>query len=224
MNTQIQHNSKSLITSNNLGYDIEKEEIKTSTYISYEESPNITINTGFAKQETVEQIPIVLQLNQDNPIKLKKDSILDNVNTGFGEYHKVQIKCQHPEIEEPKEEEKPPPTVVVIQSAKPTLKEDSILDNVDSGYGSENKLVVECAKPEYKTHLLKENYLGEFKSETEKQKVRDNIGVKTEVIKIIKSSHLITSDQLNQKLANLDFTNSILKSYAKYEIPNNLFK
>jgi transposase-like protein len=39
---------------------------------------------------------------------------------------------------------------------------------VDSGYGFENKIVVECEKPKFKTHLCKENYLGEFKTEFEK--------------------------------------------------------
>lgn len=227
MNTQIQHNSKSLLTSPNLGYDIEQEEIKTPNYISYEENPNITMNTGFAKQETIEQVPIILQLQQDNPIKLPKNSVLDDVETGFGKYQKIEIECKHPEIEEPETEEKPPP-VVIIHADKPTYKEDSILDNVDSGYGSENKVVVECKKPQFKTHLFKENYLGEFKEETEKQKVRDNLGIKEEVVKIIQSSHLITLEEVNrkidQKLADLDFTSSTLKSYAKYEIPNNLFK
>ena len=229
MNTQIQHNSKSLITSTNLGYDIEKEEINIPNKISYEESPNISINinTGFAEQEPIEQVPIILQIQQENPIKLPENSILNNANTGFGTYNEIKIEHKCPEIEIPEVNEEPP-SIVIIQTAKPTLKEDSILDNVDSGYGSENKVIIECKKPEFKSHLFKENYLGEFKSETEKQKVRDNLEVysKKEVTKIIqtKTSHLITLEQLDQKLSNLDFTSSILRSYANYEIPNNLFK
>lgn len=210
MNTQIQHNSKSLLTSTNLGYD--KEELIISNIISDD-------NKGFAEQEIIERIPIIIQ---DNPIKLPDNSILDSANTGFGQYHKIEIEYIKPEIIQPEIPEQIP-SKVVIQTAKPPFKEDSILDNVDSGYGFENKIVVECEKPKFKTHLCKENYLGEFKTEFEKQQVRKNLGIEQEVIKIIHSSHLVTVDKLDQKLANLDFTSSILKSYAKYDIPNNLF-
>ena len=229
MNTQIQHNSKSLLTSPNLGYDIEQEEIKTPNYISYEENPNITMNTGFAKQETIEQVPIILQLQQDNPIKLPKNSVLDDVETGFGKYQKIEIECKHPEIEEPETEEKPPP-IVIFHADKPTYKEDSILDNVDSGYGSENKVVVECKKPQFKTHLFKENYLGEFTKETEKALVRNNIGVysKNEVREvvshIISDSSLITRSEVQNIVEDLDFVDSVVRSHASYNIPNDLFQ
>lgn len=229
MNTQIQHNSKSLFTSLNLGYDIEQEEIMISNSILYKENPKIKsqINTGFDRQETTEQIPIILQINQDNPVQLSKDSILDSANSGFGQYNQIHIEYIKPELEIPEIQEIIPPKII-IQQEKPKDVKDSILDNVDSGYGLKNEIVVECAKPTYKTHIFKENFLGEFKTKIEKQKARDNLNVysKGEVDEIVKSfsSNVITHEQLDEKLANLDFTSSKLKSHASYEIPNNLFK
>jgi hypothetical protein len=48
--------------------------------------------------------------------------------------------------------------------------------------------------PTFKTHLYKENHLGEFKSETEKELVRNNLDVysKKEVNKLI--SHIVVGD------------------------------
>lgn len=229
MNTQIQHNSKSLFTSLNLGYDLEQDELTISNSIIYEENPKIEskLNTGFDKQETAEQIPIILQISQDNPSKLSKNSILDSANSGFGKYNAIKIEYVKPEIQIPEISTDIPPKIIIEQEKHKDAK-DSILDNVDSGYGAKNEIVVECAKPTYKTHIFKENFLGEFKTKIEKQKVRDNLDVysKSEVNEIAKSfsSNIVTHEQLDQKLANLDFTSSILKSHASYEIPNNLFK
>ena len=48
---------------------------------------------------------------------------------------------------------------------------------MDSGFGSENTITVECKRPVYKTHLCKEEYLGEFKSDFEKNLARTNLDV-----------------------------------------------
>lgn len=109
---------------------------------------------------------------------------------------------------------------------------DSILNSVNTGFGTDNKLVIECQKPTYKSHLFKENYLGEFATKLEKQKARDNLDVysKEEISNIVSHiivgeiTNLVTKEVLQQELDNLDFTDSIHKSYVNYEIPNNLFK
>lgn len=113
-----------------------------------------------------------------------------------------------------------------------TCNEDSILDNIDTGFGSEYELVKECKKPVYKTHLCKESYLSEFKSETEKQLARTNLGVvgKNEVNVIIQQSvsdfivktNLITISDLEEIIK--DYTTSEFRSQVNYEIPNQLFK
>lgn len=58
---------------------------------------------------------------------------------------------------------------------------------IDSGFGCDDKLTINCPKPELHTHLCKENYLGEFKEESEKALARDNLGVysKDEVSKVL---------------------------------------
>ncbi len=105
---------------------------------------------------------------------------------------------------------------------------DSILDSVDTGFGSENKLNLDCPKPEYHTHLCKENYLGEFKAESEKILARTNLGVYSigEVDKIVSDivKDNITRNEVQSMIANLDFVDSTLKSHVDYQIPNNLFK
>lgn len=125
-------------------------------------------------------------------------------------------------------------TKQVATSVKPSIirSKYSILDTAETGFGAGNKLIKDCPKPEYKTHLFRENYLGEFKTETEKTLVRNNLGIysKQEVDKIVSHiivaeiTNLVTKEELRQELDDLDFTDSVHKSYADYEIPNNLFK
>lgn len=78
---------------------------------------------------------------------------------------------------------------------------------IDSGFGCDNKLTINCPKPQLHTHLCKENYLGEFKEESEKALARDNLGVysKDEVSKVLEDA-----------VANLD--TSIFITKKKYII------
>lgn len=108
---------------------------------------------------------------------------------------------------------------------------DSIIGSVDTGFGSDNQLVKDCPKPEYHTHLCKENYLGEFKAESEKTLARNNLGVysKEEVDKIVSqivqdNNGFATKKEVQNMIADLDFVDSTLKSYVDYQIPNDLFK
>ena len=113
-----------------------------------------------------------------------------------------------------------------------SIREDSIIDTVDTGFGGNNTIHQDCKNPEYKIPLYKENYLGEFKEETEKIKVRENLEIysKTEVNKIISeiiandSGTFITKLEVEQMIENLDFVDSTLRAKANYDIPNNLFK
>lgn len=116
---------------------------------------------------------------------------------------------------------------------KPPIEqnEDSVIGSVDTGFGENNTISQDCPKPQYKTHLFKENYLSEFKSETEKTLVRYNIGVysKVEVHDLV--SHIIsdgtatfvTKDEVQDMMDQLDFVDSTLRAYALYDIPSKLF-
>ena len=103
---------------------------------------------------------------------------------------------------------------------------------IDSGFGCDDKLTINCPKPELHTHLCKENYLGEFKEESEKALARDNLGVysKDEVSKVladavanIDTSIFITKKEVYNLVENLDFVNSFIKANIDYEIPEQLF-
>lgn len=124
------------------------------------------------------------------------------------------------------------PILPSLSYQKPINKnENSIMDSVDSGFGSENIIIQECPKPEYKTHLFKENYLGEFKSNTEKALVRHNLQVysKTEIHDFVShvisdgTASFVTKDDVQDMLNTLDFVDSTIRSYAMYNIPDNLF-
>lgn len=103
---------------------------------------------------------------------------------------------------------------------------------IDSGFGCDDKLTINCPKPELHTHLCKENYLGEFKEESEKALARNNLGVysKDEVSKVladvvanIDTSIFITKKEVYNLVENLDFVNSSIKANIDYEIPEQLF-
>lgn len=110
---------------------------------------------------------------------------------------------------------------------------DSIIEDVETGFGPEQTLVVPNCPPkkEYKLPLFKENYLNEFKEESEKALARYNLGVysKSEIDNIVskiieENNNFVTKSEVEGMLQELDFVDSILKSYADYQIPNNLFK
>lgn len=103
---------------------------------------------------------------------------------------------------------------------------------IDSGFGCDDKLTINCPKPELHTHLCKENYLGEFKEESEKALARNNLGVysKDEVSKVLAdavanldTSIFITKKEVYNLVENLDFVNSSIKANIDYEIPEQLF-
>ncbi len=127
----------------------------------------------------------------------------------------------------PPEPEKPPSIPIKIPE-KVEFKQTTI----DSGFSCDDTLTVDCPKPELHTHLCKENYLGEFKAESEKELARNNLGVysKDEVNKVLTdavenldTSIFITKKEVYNLVENLDFVNSSIKTNVDYEIPEQLF-
>ena len=119
-----------------------------------------------------------------------------------------------------------------VQKSYPPKHKDSILDTVNTGFGSSNLLVKDCQVPKLKQILYKEDYLAVFTSETEKELVRNNLGVigEAEVTRLVKElvaediSSFITIDKIEELLQDLDFVDSKVNSYADYSIPDKLFK
>ena len=148
---------------------------------------------------------------------IEGDSVITTIDTGF----------RHNDKPVP-----PPPKIDLKCNAPHKKNPDSVIEVIDTGFGCNNQVVIDCPKPQYKTHLCKENYLGEFKTETEKELARTNLGIysKEEINKIINnimtdnSNSFITKKEVQTMIADLDFVNSTVKSYVDYQIPNNLFK
>lgn len=149
-----------------------------------------------------------IQLGGEKPQLLPSKSLLNTIKLGYN------VKLV------------PPPPANHIDF----IEGDSVIESVDTGFGCDNQIVIDCPKPKYKTHLCKENYLGEFKTEFEKALARTNLGVysKEEIDKIVgqivEDNNFATKEEVQNIVANLDFVNSTLKSHVDYQIPNDLFK
>lgn len=111
-------------------------------------------------------------------------------------------------------------------------RKDSILSSVNTGFGEINTVIKDCPKPEFKTPLFKEDYLSVFVSETEKELVRNNLGVmgESEVTNLVNKlvtkevESFITIEKVEELIEDLDFVDSELNSRADYTIPDKLFK
>lgn len=119
-----------------------------------------------------------------------------------------------------------------VQKSQPPKRKDSILDTVNTGFGSSNLLVKDCRVPKFKQILYKEDYLSVFTTETEKELARNNLGVVgiTEVTKLVKDlvkkdiESFITTEKVEEMIKGLDFVDSKLNSRVDYQIPDKLFK
>jgi hypothetical protein len=146
-------------------------------------------------------------------------SLYDTINLGYDKESSSEIKKIH------KEEDSSSIKPIEIELTKViktnSRNENSVIDKLDTGFGCENTLVIEKPFPKFHTHLCKENYLGEFKSSSEKQMARNNLEVYSidEIDKLL-ANILLDSTEI---VGKLDFVNSTEKSYANYDIPNNLF-
>ena len=162
-------------------------------------------------------------------IRVKKD-----IGLGVKDSQPISIS-----ICTPKQKEPPKQTYGVIHNEQPVIKQepfkelnkDSIIDKINTGFGCDNTLHKDCPKPQWHQHLCKENFLGEFKTELEKQLARDNLDIysKVQIDEFIKNltgvdlSSYITKDDFNEAVQNLDYVKSSLKSNIDYNITENLF-
>ena len=206
--------SKSLLNTIKLGYDIKPVPPPPENHIDFIEGDSVitTISTGFEHNDKPVPPP------PENHIDfIEGDSVITTISTGF-EHNDKPV---------------PPPPDINLNCKLPKRKNpDSVIGAIDTGFGCDNQLVIDCPKPQYKTHLCKENYLGEFKTESEKTLARTNLGVysKEEIDKIVgkivenNNNNFITKKEVQNMIADLDFVDSTLKSYVDYQIPNNLFK
>lgn len=171
-----------------------------------------TASLGYDIIEETNELP-------QEPIKLiEGESLITTMDTGFDKNNKVDIS----EI----------PTIQIKQESCQYPNEESIIDSVNTGFGPENTVVVECPKPTFKIPLCKDNYLGEFENDIEKQLARYNLGVysKEEIDNVVSKiinvniENLATKAEVETMIKNLDFVDSTLKALADYQIPNELFK
>ena len=174
-----------------------------------------TISTGFEHNDKPVPPPPANHIDF-----IEGDSVMTTISTGF-EHNDKPV---------------PPPPEINLGCKIPKKKNpDSVIGSIDTGFGCDNQIVIDCPKPKYKTHLCKENYLGEFKTESEKTLARNNLGVysKEEIDRIVgqivennnnNNNNFITKKEVQNMIADLDFVDSTLKSYVDYQIPDNLFK
>lgn len=120
---------------------------------------------------------------------------------------------------------------IEIQQKNSINQKDSIINFIDTGFGECKTIEKVCPKPTFKSHLYKENYLNEFKTETEKALIRNHLGIygKSETVALIKQEidncqSFIKKEEVKEMITNLDFVNSTLKAFVDYQIPEKLFK
>ena len=179
-------------------------------------SQPFSIKVNLPKIEEIPKPKIVIPIQKKEEIIKSKQSI------------------QLPTIKEPSKQ-----TYGVIHNEQPVIKQeenktankDSVLDFIDTGFGTENTLHKECPPPKWVQYLSKENFLSEFKSDIDKKLARDNLEVysKKEIDTFISSitnidaSNFVTKDYVDEAIQDLDFVKSKLKANSNYDIPEQLF-
>ena len=165
-----------------------------------------TVQTGFRHDDK----PVITEeyIEEDN------GSIKKSVKTGFDT-----------------DEVAPPEQKIPTVDIDDVTFEESVKETVDTGFG-EGTLHKECPQPELVEYLRQDRHLSEFRTETDKELARQNLGVysSTKVDQLLKEitnsvgSIYVTKTEVSQMIDSLDFVNSTLKAYANYEIPANLFR
>ena len=165
-----------------------------------------TISTGFHHDDK----PVITEeyVEDDN------GSIKKTVNTGYDTNGSTS-----------------PPKIIPSIDVDEVTFEESVKGTIDTGFG-EGTLHKECPEPKLVEYLKKGSHLSEFKTETDKTLARENLGVysSTKVDQLLESitnsvgSLYVTKKEAQEMIGNIDFVDSTLKSYANYEIPNNLFR
>ena len=165
-----------------------------------------TIQTGFRHDDK----PVITEeyVEEDN------GSIKKSVKTGY----------DTDEVTPPQQ------TIQTVDVADITF-EESVKGTVDTGFG-EGTLHKECPESELVEYLRKDKHLSEFRTETDKELARQNLGVysSTKIDQLLKEitnsvgSIYVTKNELDVAINSLDFVDSKLKAYANYEVPANLFR
>ena len=165
-----------------------------------------TVQTGFRHDDK----PVITEeyIEEDN------GSIKKSVKTGFDT-----------------DEVTPPEQKIPTVDIDDVTFEESVKETIDTGYG-EGTMHKECPQPELVEYLRQDRHLSEFRTETDKELARQNLGVysSTKVDQLLKEitnsvgSIYVTKTEVSQMIDSLDFVDSTLKAYANYEIPANLFR
>ena len=169
-------------------------------------------------------------------------SLLTTVQTGFRHDDKPVITEEYIEEENGSikksvktgyetDEVTPPQKTIPIVDVDDVTFEESVKETVDTGFG-EGTMHKECPQPQLVEYLRQDRHLSEFRTETDKELARQNLGVysSTKVDQLLKEitnsvgSIYVTKTEVSQIIDSLDFVNSTLKAYANYEIPANLFR
>ena len=165
-----------------------------------------TVQTGFRHDDK----PVITEeyIEEDN------GSIKKSVKTGYDT-----------------DEVTPPEQKIPTVDIDDVTFEESVKETVDTGFG-EGTMHKECPQPQLVEYLRQDRHLSEFRTETDKELARQNLGVysSTKVDQLLKEitnsvgSIYVTKTEVSQMIDSLDFVNSTLKAYANYEIPANLFR
>lgn len=106
--------------------------------------------------------------------------------------------------------------------------EDSIIDSINTGFGEQNTLTKECFKPSFKSHLFKENFLGEFQTDFEKSLARKNIKacgeleVKEIISHVISKTEFLSKKDVLNMIEDLGHVTALHSRNIYYDIPNEL--
>lgn len=183
------------------------------------------INTGFSPEQTLakpeappEKPFITIKLPEPKPAPEPQ-------------YKEIKINLEKPKAEEqPKlevieitKEEYYVPGQEVTNTWSKSPDKDSILENVNTGFGPEDTLSIpECPSVTYYRHLYKETYLSEFETPEDKAKARENLQVysQNEVDKAI-SDYVETRIEDFLKSLNSDIDLNFTKGDSNYNVQYN---
>lgn len=182
--------------------------------VTFEESIKQTINTGYKETEFIKFLP-PKEVEEAISLDEFEGSIKYTIKTGY-EDKGVAVVPSPEEIEE------------ITSSDK---FEESVKESVDTGFGG-GTLNKECPGPKLVEYLEQGNHLSEFRTDTDKLLARQNLGVysKSEVQKLLNDitnnvgNLYVTKIEVQTMISQIDFVDSVLKSYVNYEVPSNLFR
>lgn len=233
--------NKSLITTIATGFRHDDKPVITEEYV--EEQNGSIKNTAKTGYETDEVIQSPKELKTDISNLAFYGSVKETMDTGFGEYEKLpppprpdpklMVFVDTREILKKLEIEKASKEQIVVPvEITDDIFEESVKETMDTGFGDSDTLHKECPEPKAVQYLGKENYLSEFKTETDKTLARENLGVYSsdKIDQLLKSitnnvsGIYVTKSEVQSMIEDIKLVDSTLKAYANYEVPSNLFR